>query len=119
MNKDAKIFVAGHRGLVGSALVRALEKAGYRNLLLRTHAELDLLDQRAVRSFFEKEKPEYVLLAAAKVGGIMANKIFPADFIRENLTIELNVIDAAHTSGVKKLLFLGSSASIRNLPRSR
>jgi GDP-L-fucose synthase len=109
MNKDAKIFVAGHRGLVGSALVRALEKAGYRNLLLRTHAELDLLDQRAVRSFFEKEKPEYVLLAAAKVGGIMANKIFPADFIRENLTIELNVIDAAHTSGVKKLLFLGSS----------
>ncbi|MHB8860739.1 MAG: GDP-L-fucose synthase family protein [Minisyncoccota bacterium] len=109
MNKDSKIYVAGHRGLVGSAIVRALEKAGHHNLILRTHAELDLLDQSAVRSFFEKEKPEYVFLAAAKVGGIMANKTYPADFIRDNLAVELNVIDAAHRSGVKKLLFLGSS----------
>ena len=109
MNKDSKIFVAGHRGLVGSALVRALEKAGYHNLLLRTRAELDLLDQKAVRSFFETEKPDYVFLAAAKVGGIMANKTSPADFIRDNLAVELNVIDAAHKSRVKKLLFLGSS----------
>ena len=109
MNKDSKIFVAGHRGLVGSALVRTLEKAGYNNLILRTHAELDLLDQNAVRAFFSKESPEYVFLAAAKVGGIMANKNSPADFIRENLTVELNVIDAAYRNGVKKLLFLGSS----------
>ena len=109
MNKDSKIFVAGHRGLVGSTLVRALEKAGYHNLVLRTRAELDLLDQNAVRSFFETEKPEYVFLAAAKVGGIMANSTQPADFIRENLAVELNVIDAAHKNGVAKLLFLGSS----------
>jgi len=109
MNKDAKNFVAGHQGLVGSALVRTLEKEGCRNLILRTRDELNLLDQRAVQSFFEKEKPEYVFLAAAKVGGIMANKTYPADFIRENLSIELNVIEAAHTNGVKKLLFLGSS----------
>jgi GDP-L-fucose synthase len=109
MNKDSKIFVAGHRGLVGSAIVRALEKAGYRNLILRTHTELDLLDQRVVRSFFEKEKPEYVFLAAAKVGGIMANKTYPADFIRDNLSIELNVIESAHKNKAKKLLFLGSS----------
>ena len=109
MNKDSKIFVAGHRGLVGSAIVRALEKEGYRNLILRTHAELDLLDQYSVRSFFEKEKPEYVFLAAAKVGGIMANKTFPADFIRENLAVELNIIETSRTSGVAKLLFLGSS----------
>lgn len=109
MDKNSKIFVAGHRGLVGSALVRVLEKAGYHNLLLRTRAELDLLDQRAVQSFFEKEKPEYVFLAAAKVGGIMANKNSPAGFIRDNLAIELNVIDAAQKNGVKKLLFLGSS----------
>ncbi len=109
MEKNSKIFVTGHRGLVGAALVRALEKAGYHNLVLRTHTELDLLDQHAVRVFFEKEKPEYVFLAAAKVGGIMANKTHPADFIRDNLAIELNTIDAAHKSGVKKLLFLGSS----------
>ncbi len=109
MNKDSKIFVAGHRGLVGSALVRLLEKAGYHNLILRTHTELDLLDQHAVRAFFEKEKPEYVFLAGAKVGGIMANKTYPADFIRENLTIELNVVEASHKNEVKKLLFLGSS----------
>lgn len=109
MNKSAKIFVAGHRGLVGSAIVRALENAGYDTPLLRTRAELDLLDQRAVRSFFETEKPDYVFLAAAKVGGIMANKTSPADFIRENLGVELNVMEAAHKSGTKKLLFLGSS----------
>lgn len=109
MNKNSKIFVAGHRGLVGSAIVRALEKAGYTNLVLRTRAELDLLNQAAVGSFFEKEKPEYVFLAAAKVGGIMANKKYPADFISENLAIELNCITAAHANGVKKLLFLGSS----------
>ncbi|MFZ2167337.1 MAG: GDP-L-fucose synthase [Minisyncoccia bacterium] len=109
MNKDAKIFVAGHQGLVGSALVRALTAAGYRDLILRTRAELDLFDQPAVRTFFEKEKPEYAFLAAAKVGGIMANKTAPADFIRENLAIELNSIDAAYRNGVKKLLLLGSS----------
>ena len=109
MNKDSKIYVAGHRGLVGSALVRTLEKAGYRNLVLRTHAELDLTDQRAVRDFFATEQPEYVFLAAARVGGIMANKTYPADFIRENLAIELNILDAAYRNSVKKLLFLGSS----------
>lgn len=109
MNKDSSIFVAGHRGLVGSAIVRALKKAGYHNIILRTHAELDLLNQSAVRNFFEKEKPEYVFLAAAKVGGIMANKTYPADFIRDNLAVELNTIDAAYRNGVKKLLFLGSS----------
>lgn len=109
MNKDSKIFVAGHRGLVGSALVRALQAQEFNNLILRTHAELDLLDQNAVRAFFSKESPEYVFLAAAKVGGIMANKNSPADFIRDNLAVELNIVDAAHKSNVKKLLFLGSS----------
>ena len=109
MNKDSKIFVAGHQGLVGSALIRALEHAGYHNLIVRTRDEIDLLDQTAVQSFFETEKPEYIFLAAAKVGGIMANKTYPADFIRDNLAIELNVIDAAHKNNVKKLLFLGSS----------
>ena len=109
MNKTSKIFIAGHRGLVGSAIVRSLGAARYTNLIVRTHAELDLLDQRAVQSFFETERPEYVFLAAAKVGGIMANKTYPANFILENLTIELNAIDAAHAYGVKKLLFLGSS----------
>lgn len=109
MNKSAKIFVAGHRGLVGSAISRALEKDGYHNIVVRTRAELDLCDQCAVRDFFEKEKPEYVFLAAAKVGGIMANKTYPADFIYENLAIELNTIEASFTHKVKKLLFLGSS----------
>lgn len=109
MNKDSKIFVAGHQGLVGSALIRALEHAGYHNFIVRTRKELDLLDRSAVQSFFEKEKPEYIFLAAAKVGGIMANKTYPADFIRDNLAIELNVIDAAHKNNTKKLLFLGSS----------
>ncbi|MBL8307010.1 MAG: GDP-L-fucose synthase [Rubrivivax sp.] len=109
MNPDAKIFVAGHRGLVGSALVRRLQAAGFTNLVLRTHAELDLTDERAVRAFFQSEQPEHVLLAAAKVGGIVANNSYPAEFIRDNLAIQTNVIHAAHLSGVKRLLFLGSS----------
>ncbi|WP_287962495.1 GDP-L-fucose synthase [Alcanivorax sp.] len=109
MNNDAKIFVAGHSGLVGSAIVRRLQKESYENLLLRTSSELDLRDQSAVDVFFVEEKPEYVFLAAAKVGGIHANNSSPADFIRDNLQIEVNVIDAAWRNGVKKLLFLGSS----------
>lgn len=109
MHKDSRIFVAGHRGLVGSALVRALTGAGYQKVIMRTRAELDLSDQRAVHSFFKETLPEYVFLAAAKVGGIMANKIYPADFIRENLAIELTVLEAARIHEVKKLLFLGSS----------
>lgn len=109
MKKTSKIFVAGHRGLVGSAIVRALKKAGYRNLILRTRAELDLLDRGSVQTLFKNEKPEYVFLAAAKVGGIMANSTYPAEFIYENLVIETNVIDTAYHSGVRKLLFLGSS----------
>lgn len=109
MRLDAKIYVAGHRGLVGSALMRNLKAKGYTNLLTRTHAELDLVDQRAVESFFAQEKPEYVLLAAAKVGGIHANDTYPAEFIRDNLAIQLNVIHFAYTNDVKRLLFLGSS----------
>lgn len=109
MQKDSKIFVAGHRGLVGSSIVRQLTAQGYSNILLRTHDELELLDASAVRNFFQTEKPEYVFLAAARVGGIMANNTFPADFIRENLIVQTNVIHEAHVSGVKKLLFLGSS----------
>ncbi|WP_429884959.1 GDP-L-fucose synthase [Geoalkalibacter halelectricus] len=109
MNKDAKIFVAGHRGLVGSAIVRRLQAAGYDNLVLRTRAELDLCEQAAVRDFFAEEKPEYVFLAAAKVGGIVANNTWPAEFIYENLAIQTNVIHAAWQQGVKRLLFLGSS----------
>ncbi|MBI2410220.1 GDP-L-fucose synthase [Candidatus Kaiserbacteria bacterium] len=109
MGRNAKIYVAGHRGLVGSALVRALTRAGYKRIITRTHAELELLDQAAVLKFFEKERPEYVFLAAAKVGGIMANKTFPADFIRSNLAVQMHAIHAAHTHGVKKFLFLGSS----------
>jgi GDP-L-fucose synthase len=105
----AKIYVAGHRGLVGSALARRLERAGYRNLILRTRAELDLRDQAATRAFFGSERPEYVFLAAAKVGGIHANSAYPADFIYENLIVEANVIHEAFRTGVKKLLFLGSS----------
>src|SRR5713226_5873242 len=106
---DARIYVAGHRGLVGSALVRALERAGYHNLLLRTRAELDLTDAGAVREFFAAERPEYVFLAAAKVGGILANSSRPAEFIHENLAIQSNVIDASYRTGVVKLQFLGSS----------
>ncbi len=109
MEKLSKIYVAGHRGLVGSAIVRALEANGFTNLITRTRQELNLLDATAVTEFFQAEKPEYVFLAAAKVGGIMANKNYPADFIRENLLIETNVIDAAYQCKVKKLLFLGSS----------
>jgi GDP-L-fucose synthase len=109
MEKTSKIFVAGHRGLVGSAVVRALEAAEHTNIVTRTRQELNLLDQAAVSEFFATEKPEYVFLAAAKVGGIMANKTYPADFIRENLQIQTNIIEAAHQSGVTKLLFLGSS----------
>lgn len=109
MNKDAKIFVAGHRGLVGSAIIRSLQKNGYNNLIVKAHNELDLINQGDVNSFFEKEKPEYIFLAAAKVGGIYANDTYPADFIYENLMIESNVIKAAHDNKVKKLLFLGST----------
>lgn len=109
MDKNVKIYVAGHRGLVGSALVRKLESKGYTNLIYRTHSELDLTNQQAVNEFFDLEKPEYVFLAAAKVGGILANSTYPADFIYQNIMIETNVIHAAYKSGVKKLLFLGSS----------
>jgi len=109
MEKNSKIYVAGHRGLVGSAIVQALQGRGFDNLVLKTHQELDLLDQSAVKKFFEQEKPEYVFLAAAKVGGIMANKTFPADFIYNNLSIGTNIIHNAYAHGVKKLLFLGSS----------
>ncbi|MCI5117998.1 MAG: GDP-L-fucose synthase [Candidatus Electrothrix sp. LOE1_4_5] len=106
---NATIYVAGHRGLVGSALCRTLTEQGCTKILTRTHTELDLTNQAAVRTFFADNQPEYVFLAAAKVGGIHANDSFPADFIRDNLLIQTNIIDAAHTSGSKKLLFLGSS----------
>ena len=109
MKKDSKIYVAGHRGMVGSAICRALEKQGFENLIYRRSSELDLMDQQAVQAFFRKEQPEYVFLAAAKVGGIMANNTFRAEFLYNNLMIEANVIHAAHLAGVKKLLFLGSS----------
>ena len=109
MRPDQTIYVAGHRGLVGSALVRALERHGFTNLLRHTHAELDLTDRDAVDTFFAEQRPAYVFLAAAKVGGIVANDTYPADFIRDNLAIQLHVIDAAHRFGVEKLLFLGSS----------
>lgn len=109
MNKQARIFVAGHRGLVGSAIVRRLQAEGYSNLLLRAGAELDLRSQGAVEQFFAQEKPDLVFLAAARVGGIHANNSYPAEFIRDNLQIQTNVIDSAHRHGVTKLLFLGSS----------
>jgi GDP-L-fucose synthase len=109
MDKNAIIYVAGHRGLVGSAIVRNLQAAGYTNLLLRTHAELDLTNQVATAAFFEAEKPDYVFLAAAKVGGIVANNTYPAEFIRDNLLIQSNIIHAAYVNQVKRLLFLGSS----------
>ncbi len=107
--KDAKIYVAGHKGLVGSALTRNLQKRGYNNLIFRTIDELDLMDYRAVESFFSSEKPEYVILAAAKVGGIVANNVYRADFIYQNIQIQNNVIWHSYASGVKKLVFLGSS----------
>ncbi|RWX46639.1 GDP-L-fucose synthase [Candidatus Electrothrix marina] len=106
---DAVIYIAGHRGLVGSAICRALEQQGCTRILTRTHAELDLTDQAAVRAFFADNQPDYVFLSAAKVGGIHANDSLPADFIRDNLLIQTNIIDAAHQCGSKKLLFLGSS----------
>lgn len=109
MDREARIFVAGHRGLVGSAIKRALEAQGYRQVLVRSRSELDLLDQRAVARFFAQERPEYVFLAAAKVGGIYANATYPADFLYQNVLIQTNVIHAAHRYGAKKLLFLGSS----------
>ena len=109
LSPDSKIYVAGHRGLVGSAIVRRLQKGGYKNILTRTHEELDLTDIKTVASFFQRERPEYVFLAAAKVGGILANSTYPAEFIRDNLLIELSIIDAAYRSSVKRLLFLGSS----------
>lgn len=109
MDKNALIYVAGHRGLVGGGICRALRRAGYENLLIRTHAELDLCDQTAVRAFFAEYRPDYVILAAAKVGGIYANATYPAEFIYQNLQIQNNVIDSAYRNGVKKLLFLGSS----------
>jgi len=109
MEKNSKIYVAGHRGMVGSAIVRNLIQNGYNNLILRTSSELDLKNQNATDIFFKENKPEYVFLAAAKVGGIVANSTYGADFIYNNLIIQTNVINAAHTNGVKKLLFLGSS----------
>lgn len=109
MEQNSKIFVAGHRGMVGSAIVRELIRLGYQNIITRAHSELDLTDQKAVNEFFEKEKPEYVFLAAAKVGGIIANSKAPADFMYENMMLEMNVIHAAWKNNVKKLLFLGSS----------
>jgi GDP-L-fucose synthase len=109
MNPEARIFVAGHRGLVGSATVRALNRSGYSNLILRTHAELDLTDQVAVRNFFSREQPQYVFLAAAKVGGILANSTYPAEFIFQNLQMQANVIESAHRTGVDRLVFFGSS----------
>jgi len=109
MDKAAKIYIAGHRGLVGSALLKCLQAQGYTNLLLRTHAELDLTDQHATEAFFAAEQPNYVFLAAAKVGGIVANNRYPAEFIRDNLAIQTNVIHAAYLNKVKRLLFLGSS----------
>ncbi len=109
MEKDSKIYVAGHRGLVGSAIVRGLKAKGYTNIIGRTHAELDLMDNVAVEEFFKTEKPEYVFLAAAKVGGIYANSTYPADFIFQNLQIQQNVIGNAFKYNVKKLMFLGSS----------
>jgi len=109
MDRESRIFVAGHRGLVGSAIVRGLEAAGYKNLLLKTRAELDLTGQRAVAEFFASERPEFVFLAAAKVGGILANDTYPADFIRENLVMQTNIIEESRQAGVKRLLFLGSS----------
>jgi len=109
MKRNDRIYIPGHRGMVGSALKRKLESKGYHNIITRTHAELDLTNQQAVNNFFETERPDYVFLAAARVGGILANSTYPAEFIYDNLMIEANVIHASYTTGVKKLLFLGSS----------
>jgi GDP-L-fucose synthase len=109
MDKNAKIFVAGHRGMVGSAIVRRLQRAGYQNVIIRARQELDLLNQQAVHDFLSAEKPDYLFIAAAKVGGIQANNVYRADFIYQNLMIEANLIYGAHLAGVQKLMFLGSS----------
>lgn len=109
MDKHAKIYIAGHRGLVGSAIVRELEKQGFNNLVTRTHQKLNLINQQAVNAFFKQERPDYVILAAAKVGGIYANNTYPADFIYQNIMIEANVIHSAYENKVKRLLFLGST----------
>jgi GDP-L-fucose synthase len=109
MDKNAKIYIAGHRGLVGSAIVRNLQEKGFTNLVTHTHAELDLTKQAATEAFFAEEKPDYVFLAAAKVGGILANNNYPAEFIRDNLAIQTNIIHAAYLNNVKRLMFLGSS----------
>jgi len=109
MDKNAKIFVTGHRGMVGSAIVRRLQAGGYGHIVTRTHAELDLLNQQAVHAFLAHEKPEYIFIAAAKVGGIQANNLYRADFIYQNLLIEANLIHGAHLAGIQRLMFLGSS----------
>ncbi|CAG5010207.1 GDP-L-fucose synthase [Dyadobacter sp. CECT 9275] len=109
MEKNAKIYIAGHRGMVGSAILRKLKSEGFTNFVVRTSSELDLRDQASVRTFFDAEKPEFVFLAAAKVGGIMANNIYRAEFLYDNLQIQNNIIDSAYRNGVKKLMFLGSS----------
>ena len=109
MNKDIKIYIAGHRGLVGSAIKREFERKGYTNLVYRTHSELDLTDSSAVAEFFEQEKPDWVVQAAAKVGGIVGNNTYPVEFMLENLKIQNNIIENSYKTGVKKLLFLGSS----------
>jgi len=117
MNESGRIFVAGHRGLVGAAVVRELQRQGYKNLLMRTSAELDLRNQADVSAFFATERPEYVVLAAAKVGGILANSTYPADFIRDNLQIQTNVIESARQASVRKFCFLGSSCIYPKLAR--
>src|ERR1700754_3992295 len=109
MEKNSKVFVAGHRGMVGSAIVRKLEKEGFKNIITRRSAELDLRNQQAVADFFATEKPDYVFLAAAKVGGIMANNTYRAEFLYDNLQIQNNVINSSYVNGIKKLMFLGSS----------
>src|ERR1017187_6539038 len=109
MHKEARIYVAGHRGLVGSAIVRQLQQLGYGNLLLRTRAQLELTDQAAVRDFLDRERPDYVFLAAAKVGGIVANSSYPAEFIHSNLAVQTNILHESWRAGVKRLLFLGTS----------
>ncbi|CAH1904831.1 GDP-L-fucose synthase [Candidatus Nitrotoga sp. HW29] len=109
MNKNSKIYIAGHRGLVGSALMQNLQSKGFSHLITRTHTELDLTNQAATETFFAQEKPDYVFLAAARVGGILANDTYPAEFIRDNLAIQTNIIHAAYQSGVERLMFLGSS----------
>ncbi|MBR4611920.1 MAG: NAD-dependent epimerase/dehydratase family protein, partial [Kiritimatiellae bacterium] len=109
MEKNAKIFVAGHRGMVGSAIIRALKRQGFENIVVRPHAELDLRNQAATNAFFEAERPDYVFLAASKVGGIAANSAAPADFLYDNAILEMNAIHAAWKNGCKRLLFLGSS----------